>query len=208
MPNVLFILMVAFGVLSLIFFILMFVAIKKRKIIGSTIGLLVALLCLALAALSGTITVATKGYLALTHEETAAIVTTQPLGDKVVIANFEFPDGRKSSYRLAGDAIYVDAHILKWKPLVNILGLHTAYELDRVAGRYMDIEEEIKRQRSIYLLAEKKPLNMFNLRTKYSFLEPFLDAEYGSAVFVELKKPAKFEIKVSTTGLLIREISS
>ncbi len=208
MPNLLFILMVGCGVLSLIFFILMFVAIKKRKIIGSTISLLVALLCLALAALAGTITVATKGYLALTHEETAAIVTTEPLGDKVFIATFEFPDGRKSSYRLAGDAIYVDAHILKWKPIVNILGLHTTYELDRVAGRYMDIEEEIKRQRSVYLLAEKKPLNMFNLRTKYSFLEPFLDAEYGSAVFVELKKPAKFEIKVSTTGLLIREISS
>ena len=208
MPNLLFILMIGCGVLSLIFFILMFVAIKRRKIIGSTISLLVALLCLALAALSGTITVATKGYLALTHEETAAIVTTEPLGDKVFIANFEFPDGHKSSYRLAGDAIYVDAHILKWKPIVNILGLHTAYELDRVAGRYMDIEEEIKRQRSIYLLAEKKPLNMFNLRTKYSFLEPFLDAEYGSAVFVELKKPAKFEIKVSTTGLLIRETSS
>jgi len=198
--------MVGCGLLSLIFFIFTFVAIRKRKIIGSTISLLTALLCLALAALSGTITVATKGYLALTHEETAAIVRTEPLGGKVFLAHFEFPDGKKASYRLAGDAIYIDAHVLKWKPMANILGLHTSYELDRVAGRYMDIEEEIKAPRTVFLLSEKKPVNMFNLRVKFSFLEPFLDAEYGSAVFVELKNPAKFEIKVSTTGLLIREI--
>jgi len=206
MPSLLFILMVGCGLLSLIFFIFTFVAIRKRKIIGSTISLLTALLCLALAALSGTITVATKGYLALTHEETAAIVRTEPLGGKVFLAHFEFPDGKKASYRLAGDAIYIDAHVLKWKPMANILGLHTSYELDRVAGRYMDIEEEIKAPRTVFLLSEKKPVNMFNLRVKFSFLEPFLDAEYGSAVFVELKNPAKFEIKVSTTGLLIREI--
>jgi len=208
MPNMLFALMIAGGILSLVFFILMFVAVKKRKIIGSTVSLLAALLFLALAALAGTVTVAVKGYAALTREETAAVVTTTPLGGKVFLAEFEFPDGRKSSFRLAGDAIYVDAHILKWKPIVNVLGLHTAYELDRVAGRYTDIEEEVKNPRTMYLLAEPKPLNMFNLRMKYSFLEPFLDAEYGSAVFVELKKPAKFEIKVSTSGLLIREVES
>jgi len=207
MPSLLFILMVGCGLLSVIFFIFTFVAIRKKKIIGSTISLLIALLCLALATLSGTITVATKGYLALTHEETAAIVRTEPLGGKVFLAHFEFPDGKKASYRLAGDAIYIDAHVLKWKPMANILGLHTSYELDRVAGRYMDIEEEIKAPRTVFLLSEKKPVNMFNLRVKFSFLEPFLDAEYGSAVFVELKNPAKFEIKFSTTGLLIREIT-
>ncbi len=208
MPNLVFILMIAGGVLSLIFFIFTFVAVKKRKIIGSTVSLLAALLFMTLAALTGTITVATKGYVALTHEETAAVVTTTPMGGKVFLANFEFPDGRKAPFRLAGDAIYVDAHILKWKPLVNILGLHTTYELDRVAGRYMDIEEEVKNTRTVFLLAEKKPVNMFDLRMRFAFLEPFLDAEYGSAVFVELKKPAKFEIRVSTTGLLIREIEA
>jgi len=206
MPNLVSILMVAGGILSLVFFILMVVAIKKRKIIGSTVSLLAALLFLALAALAGTVTVATKGYIALTHEETAAVVTTTPMGGKVFLANFEFPDGHKSTFRLAGDAIYVDAHILKWKPIVNILGLHTAYELDRVAGRYMDIAEEVKNPRTVFLLAEKKPINMFDLRTRFAFLEPLLDAEYGSAVFIELKKPAKFEIRVSTTGLLIREL--
>ncbi|HDQ04667.1 MAG TPA: hypothetical protein ENN23_08940 [Deltaproteobacteria bacterium] len=208
MPNLLFILMIGFGLLSLVFFILAFVALRRRSIVKSTIVLLVALLFLTLGLLFGAVSVGTKGYLALTQEEVAAVVRTEPMGNKVFLAHFEFSDGRKASYRLEGDALYVDAHILKWKPVVNILGLHTVYELDRVSGRYMNIEEEIKRPRTMFLLSEKKPVNMFNLRTRYSFLQPFLDAEYGSAAFVELKKPVTLEIRVSTTGLLIREIES
>jgi hypothetical protein len=206
MPNLLMLLIIGCGLLSLLFFIATFMAIRKKKLLSFTIRLLVALLCLALAALFGTITVATKGYLALTHEETAAIVKTEPLGEKFFIAHFKFPDGHEDSYRLAGDSLYIDAHILKWKPIVNILGLHTVYELDRVSGRYTDIQEELTAPRTMFLVSQKKPLNMFNLRQKYSFLEPLLDAEYGSAAFIKLEKPAKFEIKVSTTGLLIREI--
>src|SRR4030042_5816 len=206
MPNLLILLIICCGLLSLLFFIATLRAIRNKKLISSTIRLLVALLCLALAALFGTITVATKGYLALTHEETAAVVKTEPLGEKLFIAHFKFSDGHEDSYRLAGDELYIDAHILKWNPIVNILGLHTVYELDRVSGRYMDIQEELTAPRTMHLVSQQKQLNMFNLRKKYSFLKPLLDAEYGSAAFIKLEKPAKLEIKVSTTGLLIREI--
>jgi hypothetical protein len=88
------------------------------------------------------------------------------------------------------------------------LGLHTTYELDRVSGRYKDIKEELMNTRTIFLLSQNKPVNMFNLRQRYSFLRPLLDAEYGSAAFINSDKPAKFEIRVSTTGLLIREIAN
>jgi len=152
------------------------------------------------------IVIATEGYRALTHETTAAIVKTEPLGAKEFAAHFRFPDGRQASYRLSGDALYVDAHILKWKPLVNMLGLHTAYELDRVAGRYMEIKEEREGIRTVFLLSRDKPVNMFTLRQRYSLLRPLLDAEYGSASFINSDKPAQFEIRVSTTGLLIREV--
>ena len=88
------------------------------------------------------IVIATEGYRALTHEEIAAVVKTEPTGEKEFTAHFRFPDGHEASYRLAGDALYVDAHILKWKPVFNLLGLHTVYELDLVAGRYIDLKEE------------------------------------------------------------------
>jgi len=206
MENILAGFTIGSGVLSVLFLVMTVMAIRKKKIISSLIRLLCALLCLSLAALFGTITVATQGYRALTHEEIAAVVKTEPLGDKMVMTHFKFPDGKESSYKLAGDALYVDAHILKWKPVANILGLHTAYELDRVSGRYADIQDELLKPRTLYAISSDKPLNMFNLRQRYLFLSPLLDTQYGSAAFTRMDKPAKFEIRVSTTGLLIREI--
>ncbi len=206
MEKILAVLTIGSGVLCLLFIVLTFMAIRKKKIISSTIRLLCALLCLSLAALFGTIAVATQGYRALTNEEIAAVVTTEPLAEKMVMAHFRFSDGKETSYKLAGDALYVDAHILKWKPVANILGLHTTYELDRVSGRYADIQDELSKPRTLYALSPDKPLNLFNLRQRYAFLSPLLDAQYGSAAFISVDKPAEFEIRVSTTGLLIREI--
>jgi hypothetical protein len=94
---------------------------------------------------------------------------------------------------------------LKWNPMANVLGLHTAYELDRVAGRYDDMAQERSRNRTVYSLVQDKPVDLFGIRRRYAFLAPLLDAEYGSGTFVPVTRPAEFEVRVSTTGLLIRE---
>jgi hypothetical protein len=206
MPNILVILILCSALLSLIFFITTVAALRKKKLFSSAFRFVLALFALSLAGLFGMIVIATEGYRALTYEEIAAVVKTEPIGAKGFRVHFQFPDGHEASYRLAGDALYVDAHILKWKPIVNILGLHTAYELDRVAGRYMDLNEERESIRTVFLLSRDKPVNMFTLRQRYSLFRPLLDAEYGSAAFINSDKPAHFEIRVSTTGLLIREV--
>jgi hypothetical protein len=206
MSNVLGILIACFTLLSIIFFISTVAVLRKKKIFNSAFCFLLALLALSLAGLLGMIVIATAGYRALTHEEIAAFVKIEPIGAKRFTAHFRFPDGREASYRLAGDALYVDAHILKWKPVVNIFGLHTVYELDRVAGRYMDLKEEQESVRTVFILSGNKLLDMFTLRQRYSLLRQLLDAEYGSATFINSDKPARFEIRVSTTGLLIREV--
>lgn len=206
MPNLLVILIAFAAILSLIFFVGTLAALRERRFIDSGFRLLLALLALSSAGLLGMIVLATEGYRALTHEETAAVVRIEPLGAKRFAAHFRFPDGREASYRLTGDALYVDAHILKWKPIVNLLGLHTAYELDRVAGRYIDLKEERESARSVFLLSRDKPLDMFALRQRYAMLRPLLDAEYGSASFINSDKTAHFEVRVSATGLLIRNV--
>jgi hypothetical protein len=89
--------------------------------------------------------------------------------------------------------------------MANIFGLHTAYQLDRVTGRYHDVAEERSSERTIHSLALDTPLDMFTLRRRYAFLDPVLDAEYGSGTFVPVTRPTAFEVRVSTTGLLMRE---
>jgi hypothetical protein len=131
-------------------------------------------------------------------------VTVEPTGPQRFTARFEFADGRQASYALAGDQIYVDAHVLKWKPVANLLGLHTAYQLDRVAGRYAALEKERSEPRTVHSLAVERPVDIFDLRTRYVLLEPLLDVDYGSATFVPADRRAVYEVRVSTTGLLVR----
>lgn len=194
------------ALLGLAFFIAALAALRRRRVFKLASRFTLAMLLLAVAGLFGTVAVATHGYQALTREEVAAVVRTEPVARQRFDAQVSFPDGRKVTFRLAGDQLYLDAHILKWKPIVNILGLHTAYELDRVAGRYGRVEEEQLSVRTVYALSATKPVDMFELRRRYVFLAPLLDAEYGSATFIPVDRPQTYEVRISTTGLLIRPI--
>ncbi len=165
-----------------------------------------AILVLAgLTALFGLhITVGIQGYRSLAREELAARIAVRPYGPQQFAATLRFPDGRMETYPISGDEIYVDARILKWHALANALGLTTAYELDRVGGRYRGIDKERAAPRTLHALGREKPVDLFDLRKRYAFLAPFLDADYGSAAFVPVNEAAEFELRVSTTGLLIR----
>lgn len=189
---------------SLAFLIIGLLALRSRRVLGAVPGALLALLLLSVAGLLATLAVATQGYRALTFEEVAATVTIVPEAPQRFSATFRFPDGREERFTLGGDELYVDAHILKWKPVVNVLGLHTAYELDRVAGRYRLLTDENTKPRTVFSLAQPKPLDLFDLRRRYALLGPLLDAEYGSATFIDAARPAELELRVSTSGLLIR----
>ncbi len=199
------ILAMLFAFLGLIFLIITVVGVKKRKLFAPATSFVTALLMLSLSALFGTISIAIQGYHALTREELAATVKVEPTGAQKFNARFLMPDGSVEIFSLAGDQLYVDAHILKWKPLANIFGLHTSYELDRVAGRYASLNDETTKVHTVYSLSKDKPLNMFNLRQRFAVLNPLLDAEYGSATFIKSDSPEEFRVMVSTTGLLIRK---
>lgn len=206
MPDTLNILAITCAVIGALFLMAALLSLKRRKILSTFGRLVLSLLWVALALLFGAVSVGVQGYRALTREEVAATVHVEPTGPQRFQARFRFADGREQSYDLAGDEFYVDAHILKWTPLANIFGLHTVYELDRVAGRYRAIEQERDGVRTVFLVAEERPVNLFDLRQRYSYLAPLVDAEYGSATFVPAVEPADYEVRISTTGLMARQL--
>jgi hypothetical protein len=204
MPEPLVVIMIVFAVFGLLLVAAGAAAFRQRRWIGMSAALTLALLFVALAALAATFSVATYGYRALTREVVAAVVVTQPTGPERFTATFAFPDGRQASYELTGNALYVDAHIVKWHPLANVLGLHTAYQLDRVAGRYNRLEDEQRKPRLVFALSPAKPVEMVHLARSFPFLGRVVDAEYGSATFFPAQQPARLELRVSTSGLLFR----
>ena len=167
--------------------------------------------CLALALLAGgalcaVVAVGLQGYRALTREDLAATVHTTPVGPQSFEARIVLPDGSEANYRLAGDQFAVEARILKWHPWANLLGLHTAYELDRVTGRYVDLEDERQRPRTVFPLSPEHRVDLFAWRSRMPWLAPLVDAEYGSSTFTHGDRAARYEVRVSTTGLLVREV--
>src|SRR5436309_1586217 len=142
--------MAAFALVGAVFVVTALVAVRRRRLVGTATAMLLGLLCLALAALAGSVSLATRGYQALTREVVAAKVMTRMTGPQQFVATFIFPDGRRASFDLTGDGLYVDAHVVKWHPLANLVGLHTAYQLDRVGGRYDRLQDEQTRRRRVH----------------------------------------------------------
>ena len=193
------------AILGTLLLLLALNALVRLRILSFGLRTLIGLLLLTLGGLVGALAVGVHGYRALTHEEVAARITVAPTGKQRFDATIRYPDGRAGTYAIAGDEIYVDAHILKWKPYANWIGLHTGYELDRVAGRYHGVKDEQTAERTVHALSRERMIDLYSLRRRYAFLAPLVDAEYGSATFVPVTRPAELELRVSTSGLLLRE---
>jgi len=200
------VLSILLALLGFMSFVSSLVAARRKKVFGSVSGGVFALLMLLTSLLFGAVSAGLHGYETLTHEDVVVQVTTIPLGEQRFEARFLFPDGTEQVYELAGDQLYVDAHILKWKPVANILGLHTQFALDRVGGRYHQLKHERTRPRTIFAMSTKSKLDLFHLRKKWERLSPLYDADYGSATWADASRESQFELRVSTTGLLLRPL--
>jgi hypothetical protein len=194
--------LIATGVVLCLF---AFFALGRNRPGRCLVRTLFGLLLLAAGLLIGAAVVGMQAFRGLTREEVVAVVSVRPSGPQRFDANVRLADGRQLGFVLAGDELYMDAHIIKWRPIAAVLGLHTAYQLDRIAGRYRSLEQERHSVRTVHSLAPDSPIDLFELRKRFAFLEPFYDAEYGSATFVAVTRPAELEVRVSPTGLLIRE---
>jgi len=201
------VLAILLALLGFMSFVSSLVASRRRKPYASVVGGMTAMMLFVVSLLFGAVSVGLRDYEVLTRETVAVVVTTIPTGDQVFEAHFQYPDGREQTFELAGDQLYVDARILKWKSIANFFGLHTQYALDRVGGRYKQLKHERTRRRTVHPLGKESTINLFEWRRRWHRLSPLFDAEYGSGTWVDASSPGRFEVRVSATGLLMRPIA-
>lgn len=197
--------------LALAFFALLFffssIRNARKGNYGQVATHLALTLCLAfMGAIFALGAVSLRGYEAFTHEQLAATITIEPEEAGRFHALVKLPDGNTKRYLLSGDQLVVDAYILKWPPVMNILGWHTHYELARITGRYFNLEDEQNKPHTVHAMNEESAFDMFHLSRRFGFLEGFVDAEYGSASFVPAQEKQTYILMVSTSGLLFRRI--
>jgi hypothetical protein len=180
----------------------------RARFVAATSSALMGLLLLALAALSFVVSLNLHTYARLTHEQPVAEIVFEARGPQEYRATLaEIPSGEMQLFMLAGDEWQIDARVLKWRGWANLLGFDAQYRLERIGGRYRDIEQERTARRTVYALSENPGLDLWMLSTRYSRWLPFVDATYGSATYMPMADGARYEISITQTGLIARPMN-
>ena len=192
-----------FGFLGIILFIMGIQRIWRRRIVAGSLEGLVGLVLFAVAALMMVISANLYTYDRLTHESKAAEISFQEIGPQHFGSTLKFKN-KIQILDLRGDDWQIDARVLKWRGVGVVLGLDPLYRLDRLSGRYRDIEKEKTAPRTVYSLGEGKGLDLWLMARKYKRWIPWVDALYGSATYLPMVDGGSYTVFVGLTGLLAR----
>ncbi len=146
-------------------------------------------------------------YHRLTHEQPIADLGFVQLGPTQFQVYLRYPNGQGRLFSLQGDEWQLDARVLKWQGLANLAGLDAHYRLERIRGRYRDLERERRGPSSVYELASNPGLDLWRIAERYGQWLPVLDSVYGSATYLPMADGAEFRVWLSQSGLVARPVN-
>lgn len=146
-------------------------------------------------------------YQRLSHEMPVASLRFEQLGPQHYRAYLARPGQSAEIYDLHGDEWQVDARVLKWHGAANLLGLDSGYQLERLSGRYRDLQQEQTAQRTVYALYKGRGLDIWALARKHPDWLPWVDAVYGSATYLPMAHGARFAVSMGQSGLIARPMN-
>ena len=180
----------------------------RARFLAATGSALMGFLLLAIAGFLFVVSLNLHTYARLTHERPVAQIVFEARGPQQFRATLaEVPSGEMQLFMLSGDEWQLDARVLKWRGWANLLGLDAQYRLERIGGRYRDIEQERNGVRTVYPLSENPGLDLWMLSTQYPRWLPFVDAVYGSATYMPMADGARYEISITQSGLIARPMN-
>jgi hypothetical protein len=148
-------------------------------------------------------------YSRLTYEAPVADLVFKAAGTQQYQATLiRAPNGEMQVFAITGDEWQLDARVLKWRGWSTLLGLDPQFRLERLSGRYRDIEKERTATRSVYALSDNPGLDLWTWSLTHPRWLPFVDAVYGSATFLPMADGARYRVTLSQTGLLARPLNA
>lgn len=149
-------------------------------------------------------------YARLTGELPVADLRFKQIGAQTFDAEIIYPNGHREQHLLAGDDWRMEAQFLKWKGWATLLGMDPQYRLERLAGRYQDIERERTAPHSVVDLSRTQnlpaALDMWKFARQRPRLMPLIDATYGTATYLPMRDGAAYRVTVTNSGLIAREL--
>ncbi|WP_062065674.1 hypothetical protein [Cellvibrio sp. OA-2007] len=147
-------------------------------------------------------------YKQVLQEQVVATINFDKIEDQHYFAVLSDKDGKEQRVELRGDQWQLDARIVKWQGYLASFGLKPAFRLERLSGRYYDIEQETTAKRTAYTVHNSLyGVDVWRIFHSNPQWVPVVDAVYGSATYLPMKDGALFEISLSNTGLVARPIN-
>lgn len=144
-------------------------------------------------------------YQRLTHEQPVAEIIFRQFEPNAYGATLNLSDGGDARrFVIRGDEWQIDARVLKWHGVANLIGFDTHYRLERLSGRYASLSDERGGSRTVYALAPHEGLDLWEIAKRYQRWMPFVDAVYGSAAYLPMANGARYDVNVSQSGLIAR----
>jgi hypothetical protein len=194
----------AFLLLSLFFLGRTFRCARRRRFLragGSIFG------CVASAAIFSAAAVLAFSYFSyarLTDEQLLTTLEFRRVAPQEFQARMMTAGERDRFFTLKGDEWQIDARLVNWQPPLTILGLDPIYRLERLSGRYAEVDREQSEARTVHSLAADLPMDVWGVARRFPMLAPGIDAYYGSATYVPMADGARFEVSLSRDALIAR----
>jgi len=147
------------------------------------------------------------GYGRLVDEQLVSRIEFSQAAPGEYVARVMIDGQSDRMFTLRGDEWQMDARVVNWKPPATILGLDPIYQLDRLSGRYSDIEEERTSMRTVHALSDELALDVWHVARRFPVLMPGVDAYYGTATYLPMADGARFEVTLTRTALIARPVN-
>jgi len=147
------------------------------------------------------------GYSHLVDEQYIGKIKFTESAPEQYVARLMLDAERDKMFEILGDEWQMDARVVTWKPPATLLGLDPIFQLDRLSGRYSEVEDELSKVRSVHSLSEPVTLDVWQFANKYPKLLPGVDAHYGTATYLPMAHGAIFEVSMTRTGLIARPVN-
>lgn len=206
-PETLLSLLAALAVLGVLLFVWGLRRLWHRRIVSGSSEILGGVVLVVVGLAAGAVAANLYTYHRFTAEHPVAEVLFAQIGEQAFDTRLTLADGADRQLELHGDEWQLDARVLKWEGLAILGGAEPRFRLERLSGRYQNLQQARSGPYTVYDLHTNPGVDLWSLAQRYPDRLPWVDAVYGSGVYMPMADAARYEITIAPSGLVVRPLN-
>lgn len=173
---------------------------RPRWLLGWIKGMVVLALLLV-GGYAVLVAVSLTQYQSLADMQSIATVGVTRMGPQSWRVRLETTGSSPVTALISGDQWQLDARIIRFSGPLRWLGVAPGYQLERLSGRYIALEQERNSARTVTSLTSNQSWpDIWQLDHQFNL--PFVEGVYGNATFMPMADGAIFDVRLSGSGLV------